>query len=158
MVFAGTYANSVFLSPDMGLSWHQISDGMGSHTVNAMHTSSGYVFAGTDGYGTYRRLISELIGIQTIGNSVPKSFSLYQNYPNPFNPSTKINFGIPKSAAVKLLIYDMLGREAAILVNEELKAGNYSVEWNALSFASGVYFYRIESIDFTQTKKMVLIK
>ncbi|HMS64684.1 MAG TPA: SBBP repeat-containing protein [Ignavibacteria bacterium] len=85
-------------------------------------------------------------------------YSLNENFPNPFNPSTKISFSIPATSNVKLGIYDVSGREVAILVNNVLKNGNYQYEWNAAQFASGTYFYRIQADGFNQTKKMLLIK
>lgn len=94
-------------------------------------------------------------GIQQL----PLTYRLSQNYPNPFNPTTKINYELPKNSQVNLVIYDILGREVKRLVNNEFKqAGRYVVEFNALNYASGVYFYRIEAGDFVQAKKMVLIK
>jgi hypothetical protein len=96
--------------------------------------------------------------VNTNTNEVPTVFKLYQNYPNPFNPSTKIRFELPKSTFVKLTIFDMLGRSVAKLVNEQLKPGSYSVDWNALQNPSGVYFYKIETEEFTETKRMLLIK
>ena len=95
------------------------------------------------------------------GESVPKEFSLYQNYPNPFNPVTKISFDLPKDAKIKLIVYDILGREVTRLLNSEFKqAGKHIIEFDAMKYnlASGVYFYRIESGDFNAVKKMVLIK
>lgn len=86
------------------------------------------------------------------------SFTLLQNYPNPFNPTTKIKFDIPKSGIVKLVIYDILGREVSRLVNTKLTAGRYEMEWNAGGYASGMYFYRLETDGFVQTKKMMLVK
>jgi hypothetical protein len=89
------------------------------------------------------------------------SYILSQNYPNPFNPVTKINYELPKDGKVKLVIYDILGREIKTLVNEFKQTGRYTVEFNGTQFASGVYFYRIQVEDgksFTQVKKMVLIK
>ncbi len=88
---------------------------------------------------------------------------MQQNYPNPFNPSTKIKFDIPsvgngRDRSVQLKIYDVLGKEAATLVNEHLKPGVYEADWNAENFPSGVYFYKLESGSFTETKKMLLIK
>jgi len=91
-------------------------------------------------------------------SGLPEVFSLEQNYPNPFNPSTKIKFALMKDAFTKISVYDELGREAAVLVNEELKAGSYETNWNAENFPSGVYFYKIESGDYTASKKMILIK
>ncbi len=86
------------------------------------------------------------------------SFHLSQNYPNPFNPSTKIKFDIPKGSLVKLKIYDMLGREVAELVNDKLNPGTYEYEWNGVNLPSGVYFYKLESENFIETKRMVLVK
>jgi len=99
-----------------------------------------------------------LVGISNNNNELPNEYKLTQNYPNPFNPVTNINFAIPKAGYVELKVYDILGREAATIVNEFRQAGNYTVDFNASSFASGVYFYTIKSGEFTDTKKMVLIK
>lgn len=98
------------------------------------------------------------IGIHQISIEVPRGFSLTQNYPNPFNPATNIEFAIPKSSFVKLAIYDILGREVEKLVNEDLNAGTFNVDFNASNLTSGVYFYRIITGDFTETKKMILTK
>jgi hypothetical protein len=95
-------------------------------------------------------------GIQTI--EVPNYYALEQNYPNPFNPSTVISFAIPKADNVKLIIYDMLGREVAAPVSEFRQAGIYKVPFDASSLSSGVYFYRLETGSFTETKKMLLMK
>jgi hypothetical protein len=92
-------------------------------------------------------------------NLIPTEFRLSQNYPNPFNPVTKIQYDLPKDVKVKLIIYDILGREVIRLVNNEFKqAGRYTVEFNGNNYASGVYFYRIEADKFVQSKKMVLVK
>jgi hypothetical protein len=99
-----------------------------------------------------------ITGINNTNGEIPKNYSLSQNYPNPFNPVTNINFSIPKSGFVSLKIYDMIGREAAVLVNGELTAGNYTFGWNAENTASGIYFYTLSSGGFTETKKMMLIK
>ncbi|NOS86408.1 MAG: T9SS type A sorting domain-containing protein [Ignavibacteria bacterium] len=89
---------------------------------------------------------------------VPKNFELTQNYPNPFNPSTTIEYSIPKDAIVALKIYDVLGKEVATLVNDQKAAGTYILNWNASNFSSGLYFYRITAGEFTETKKMFLVK
>jgi hypothetical protein len=101
---------------------------------------------------------TSLIGIQNISSEVPKNFELKQNYPNPFNPVTKIQFALVKSGFVKLSVYNMLGQEVVVLVNEDLKAGKYEVTFNALRLTSGVYFYRISADGYSQTRKMVLLK
>jgi hypothetical protein len=85
-------------------------------------------------------------------------YSLSQNYPNPFNPTTTINFSIPKSGLVRIKIYDVLGREIRTLVNGEKPAGNYSVQFTGSNLSSGVYFYRMQSGNYVQTKKLVLLK
>jgi hypothetical protein len=96
---------------------------------------------------------------------IPDEFKLYQNYPNPFNPSTTIKYSVPQGSHIKILLYDILGKIVATLVNEEKNAGNYKVKLNASSLTSGVYFYRIEvtpntgqSGNFVQVKKMMLLK
>ncbi len=99
-----------------------------------------------------------LTGIQPISNEVPSQFSLSQNYPNPFNPSTNIRFKIKDSRLTTLRVYDVLGREITMLVNKELNPGIYEVEWNASNYPSGVYCYRISSGDFSETRKMILVK
>jgi hypothetical protein len=96
-------------------------------------------------------------GISQNGTA-PKEFKLHQNYPNPFNPKTIIGFQLPINNYVTLKIYDVLGREVATLVNETLKPGTYETEFDGSNYPSGVYYYRITAGDFTETKKMVLIK
>ncbi len=101
---------------------------------------------------------SQLIGIQPNSNKIPESYKLYQNYPNPFNATTKIDFAIPKDGFVTLRVYDILGREVSDLVNEFKMAGYYNVQIDASNLASGLYFYRINSKDFNEVKKMILVK
>jgi len=89
---------------------------------------------------------------------VPEKYSLGQNYPNPFNPETKIDFTIPKNSFVSIKIYDITGKEISTLVNTDMKKGSYTVDFNASNISTGVYFYKITSGSFTDTKKMILIK
>lgn len=96
--------------------------------------------------------------VETEPASLPKTFSLQQNYPNPFNPSTKLTFQVSKAGFVSIRIYDLLGREAAILVDEVKQAGTYSATWDALNFNTGVYFCRMQSESFSATIKMILTK
>ncbi|MDQ3021400.1 MAG: T9SS type A sorting domain-containing protein [Bacteroidota bacterium] len=98
-----------------------------------------------------------LVGVSN-NVSVVEGFRLSQNYPNPFNPTTKIDYSIPKSGVVTIKIYDVIGKEVATLVNEFKNAGNYDIRFNGANFSSGVYFYRIESGNFVDTKKMFLLK
>ena len=109
------------------------------------------------------RYSQPLFGIKKTSGMVPQNFKLYQNYPNPFNPITKIKFDIPSNVKqeksnVKLIVFDVLGREIEVLVNEELKPDIYEIEWNAKNYPSGLYLYKLTVGNYTETKKMVLIK
>jgi hypothetical protein len=108
------------------------------------------------------RFNTQVIGITQIGSNIPDKFMLYDNFPNPFNPVTKIKFDIPAvvtaGSMVKLIVYDITGRETALLVNESLSPGRYETSWNASDYSSGVYIYRLEAGEFVSIKKMVLIK
>jgi uncharacterized protein (UPF0218 family) len=88
----------------------------------------------------------------------PVEFALEQNYPNPFNPATTINYSIPEAGNVEMRVYDILGNEVATLVNETRVPGNYSVVFDASSFASGIYIYTLRTNTFVETKKMMLMK
>jgi len=91
-------------------------------------------------------------------DNIPVKFSMDQNYPNPFNPATKIKFSIAKGSYTTLKISDILGREIDILLSEYLKAGEYTLDWNGNNIPSGVYFYSLQTDDFSQTKKLLLLK
>jgi len=99
-----------------------------------------------------------LVGFEQVSEITPVRFELSQNYPNPFNPVTEISFDIPKSTLVSLTVYDALGREVETLLNEVVNAGTYKYNWDASSYPSGVYLYRLTAGDFSITKKMTLIK
>ncbi len=102
--------------------------------------------------------VANVIGITPIHGEVPQSFKLHQNYPNPFNPVTDIKFDVPASSFVKLTVYSILGNEVEVLVNEQMNAGSYNVDWDASNYPSGVYIYKMVSGNFIETKKMILIK
>ncbi len=89
---------------------------------------------------------------------VANHFELEQNFPNPFNPSTRINYSVPTSSFINLKVYDILGNEVAVLVNEEKPAGNYEINFDASRLTGGVYFYQLTSNSFVDTKKMILLK
>jgi hypothetical protein len=97
-------------------------------------------------------------GIQNLNTGVPKTFGLHQNYPNPFNPVTKIKFDLPKQSQVTIKVYDLIGNEVALIHNGVLNAGYYEADFNASSYASGVYFYKLETPDYTNVKRMILVK
>lgn len=119
-----------------------------------------------DNQNITRKIFWEDENVSSGNNNIPLVFNLYQNFPNPFNPATVIKYDLPKDVKVTVKIYDLLGREVAILLNNEFKnAGRYELNWNAGNYASGVYIYRIEvrqagsaTVDYVSTKKMVLIK
>jgi len=92
------------------------------------------------------------------GTTTPIEYSLSQNYPNPFNPVTRIDYQLPKSGNVRLGVYNTLGQEVSVLINEVQTEGNHAIEWNASSFPSGVYIYKLESGSFVSNRKMILIK
>jgi hypothetical protein len=97
-------------------------------------------------------------GVNQNNTELPSKYFLGQNYPNPFNPVTNISFSIPQTGLVKLVVFDVMGREVATVVNKNMTAGNYTADFNASSLASGIYFYKISVGDFTDTKKMMLVK
>ncbi|MCX8056623.1 MAG: T9SS type A sorting domain-containing protein, partial [Ignavibacteria bacterium] len=90
--------------------------------------------------------------------STPNSYALFQNYPNPFNPSTTIRFILPEKSKVSLEVYNLIGQKVATLINSELNAGEYNVEFNGSNLSSGIYLYKLQAGNFTSTKKMLLIK
>jgi uncharacterized delta-60 repeat protein len=101
---------------------------------------------------------SQLVGIQNISSNIPDRYELQQNYPNPFNPETKIRFSIPKENFVRIKVYDILGREVSSLVNKQMTPGTYEVSFDAASLSSGIYLYRIETAEFSDVKKMMVVK
>ncbi len=129
--------------------------------ININSDGSLIVTADYDDAGTRKIMLikyGSTIGIEPVSGTLPEKFELSQNYPNPFNPSTNINFSIPVSGKVKLSVFDVSGREVAVLVNKDLAAGTYKADFNASMLSSGVYFYRINAGDFTDVKKMMLVK
>ncbi len=121
--------------------------------VNALTVSGTNLFAGTGGVGVWRRPLSEFIVSVEENISIPTNYSLEQNYPNPFNPSTVINYRLPVSSFITLKVFDMLGREAATLVDEYQQADQYVETLHATSLPSGVYFYTLKAGNYVQTKK-----
>ena len=119
-------------------------------------------FVAKSGFGNNLYIDDVTSGTATgVGNPIslsPDTYNLSQNYPNPFNPSTKISFNIPENGLVSLKVYDMTGKEVADLVNSNMSKGSYSVDFNASKLSSGIYFYTIKAGNFSDTKKMMLVK
>jgi photosystem II stability/assembly factor-like uncharacterized protein len=149
----------MFKTTNSGINWYQ------QYVPVVLNYNSVFPLSATDVWavGDYETIIytsdgGTLVGSVTNGVNLPGEFSLSQNYPNPFNPETNIKYLITKSGFVSIKIFDILGEEIAVIVNEQKVPGTYEVNWNAKEYPSGIYFYRIESGDFAETKKMVLIK
>jgi hypothetical protein len=159
-IFAGTDGGGIFLSTDDGTSWTAVNSGLlPNTTINALAVSGTNLFAGTSYKGVWSRPLSDMItSVKRLSTDLPTNFSLSQNYPNPFNPVTRISFNLPTRSFVLLKIFDVIGREVASIVSEELPAGTYSRQWNAAKMSSGIYFYRLQAGSFTQTKRLVLLK
>ncbi len=157
-LFAGTYGG-VFLSGNNGTNWLNKNQGF-SYTPSIVDllVANNYIFAGIQSNIIWRRLLSEIIGIKNISTVIPAKYSLSQNYPNPFNPTTKIKFDVVRLGDVKIVVYDVMGREVQTLVNESLQPGTYQATFNGSELSSGVYFYRLTSDNFTDTKRMLLVK
>lgn len=132
-------------------------EGIGS--IYNIFNHRGYYLAGyisTDGYA-----MGKLNVVPTSideNDEIPSSVTLHQNYPNPFNPSTVIGYQLPEAGMVRLAVYDILGRHIVTLVEETQPPGTHQVRWDASRMASGIYIYRIQAGNFTETRKMVLIK
>ena len=103
-------------------------------------------------------LDKEIVGVKDAEEILPGAYKLYRNYPNPFNPTTTIKYDIAKHSQVKLIVYDILGRQVSVLVNKEQKAGKYTIQYNANRLSSGIYFYRLQAGNYTKVYKMIVLK
>lgn len=155
-IFVGS-VDGILVSTNGGQFWVEYNEGLQFRNTTAIAYNSTKIFAAIDNF-VWKRPLGELIGIAPVSTNIPDGFMLYQNYPNPFNPTTNIKFQVQKSNGVKLVIFDALGKEIAILVNEHLQAGPYEVTWDASEFPSGIYFYQLQTINYKAVKKMVLLK
>lgn len=125
-------------------------------SVRFINSLTGYA-GGSDGR-VIKTTTGGLTGVTNLGSEVPSGFYMNQNYPNPFNPKTSINFGVPQASSAKLTVYDAMGREVKVILNQNLSAGNYEVQWDASAFTSGIYYYTIEAGEYIKTMKMALVK
>lgn len=160
-LFVATENGGVFRSSDNGTSWNEINTGLPANTNGrALIISSGFLYLGTSEGVVWKRALSDfgITSVNQINDEIPSGFELKQNYPNPFNPSTSIQFSVQSSRYVSLKVYDVVGREIATLVNNELPAGSYKYDFDGSKLSSGIYFYRLISGSFSEIKKMALIK
>ncbi|MBK7255943.1 MAG: SBBP repeat-containing protein [Ignavibacteria bacterium] len=120
--------------------------------------TSGYSYVTSSGFDFITIKYSQTVGVNQISGNLPEKFLLEQNYPNPFNPNTNIRYTIEEAGYTSLTVYNSVGIELSTLISENLQAGSYSAEFNAENYPSGVYYYKLTSGDFTQVKKMILLK
>jgi uncharacterized delta-60 repeat protein len=153
--------------PSGTLQWAARYNGSGNavdvgYSIALTNTGTLYVTGTTAGTGSGNDYCtikySQLTGIQNVNGSIPSKYELGQNYPNPFNPVTNIYISIPKSGFVNMAVYDITGKEVSGLVNEQLSAGSYKIDFDASALTSGTYFYKLTVHGFTETKKMMLVK
>ncbi len=151
-VVAGT-GSGVFLSTNNGSNWTNVSSGLTGVSIKSLAVSPGgsspsgkNLLAGTYGHGVWMRPLSEMVtSVGMRPAESPRKFCLAQNYPNPFNPGTTIRYELPTLSEVRLSVYDVLGREVSVLVNERRNAGSHEVRFDASQLSSGVYFYRMQA-------------
>jgi photosystem II stability/assembly factor-like uncharacterized protein len=151
--------NGVYYSSDYGNNWYAINEGLPTKKIWSIDIFNDTLYVGTENEGVWYRPISGIIN--NIGDDIiylQDHFAVNQNYPNPFNPATKIKYEIPELSFVTLKVYDVLGNEIIILINEDKSVGSYTVEFDATSLPSGIYFYRLQAGDYIETNKMVLMK
>jgi hypothetical protein len=162
-VIAGTNGNGIYRFPDTTGNWGVLGY---PNNMDKFVTALGIIrpihyFAATVGTGVFEMYdilpTPPIVSVKQ-EKSFPALFALYQNYPNPFNPSTVITFSLPCSGLTTIRIFNVLGQEIATLVNGTLPAGKHSVSWFAQNYPSGVYFYRLRSASFIETKKLVLMR
>jgi len=160
-IFVGTI-DGVFLSSDNGSNWTFENKGLPSWNVGTLAVSDSIIFAGTNGDGVWRRPLSDITtGVQLFPDKPSSAFMLSKNYPNPFNYSTLIKYSLPEKGNVSLTVYNSFGQRVATLVSKTQQAGTYKIRWNAVNFSNGIYFYSLTvngTKNFTQTKKMILLK
>jgi len=159
LLYAGSPGNGVFFSSSVVPGWTEANSGLTNTNVKSLEVLGTNLFAGTYGGGVWRRPLSEMTtAIGPPAGGLPHRFLLQQNYPNPFNPVTTIRFELPGTSQVILGVYDILGREIAVLVNERMDAGVHEVRFDGSTLASGMYFYTLQAGGFTQTKRLLIVR
>lgn len=153
------FKGQIYKTSNGGNNWDTLQKIITSGSISSIYFKSENTGWAVGGYGTILKTTTGgNVFVEQISSILPDKFSLHQNYPNPFNPSTTISFQIPKGDFVSLKVYDINGREVSELVNENLQAGEYKINFNGSNLPSGVYYYKLTSENFAETKKMILIK
>ncbi|NWG29208.1 MAG: T9SS type A sorting domain-containing protein [Ignavibacteriaceae bacterium] len=149
--------NKIYLSNNYGNSWDSLAQPTkwGIYITDMVKDKANKYFFGTSGDGLYE--IEIITGVEEQWAQI-FHFNLFQNFPNPFNHKTKIQYMVSGRQFISLKIYDLLGREVAILIDEEIQSGNYEIEFDASNLTSGIYFYQMKTGELMQTKKMILLK
>ncbi len=149
----------ILFSTNSGLTWVDSTGSFpGPNMIDLIFSKyDNNLYVATSSSGIYKKLFTTT-GLKKEKNILPAEYKLFQNYPNPFNPKTNIKFKVSSIRQIKLSVYNILGKEIAILVNEKLQPGEYEATFDASNFNSGVYFYKLVSGDFSETKKMLMIK
>jgi len=150
----------VMYTTDMGGNWFVLGEGFPTNVPChdlTLHNPTRTLVVWTHGRSAFRTSLPPTVDVAPDA-PIPSEFSLEQNHPNPFNPSTTIQFRVPSQEFVELKVYDVLGREVATLVNEELQPGSYETTFNGNDLASGVYYYRLSTTSFVQTRKLLLLR
>jgi photosystem II stability/assembly factor-like uncharacterized protein len=156
-IFAGT-SNGVFVTIEDGDNWSPRNSGLIDVSIlSLLCDSSDYLYVATMSTGVYRSTLPTT-SMEEDGIALIRTYKLNQNYPNPFNPATTITYQIPQTGFVSLKVYDILGREVATLVNEEKLAGSYEVQFEGSGLTSGIYFYQLKAGEYSETKKMSLLR
>ncbi|MCU7495074.1 MAG: choice-of-anchor A family protein [Ignavibacteria bacterium] len=156
-VYLSSWAGGVYTAPSNGEIWNALGmAGQGVSSV-AVNPSTGSLLVGTSSGAVYKTDFS-VTSVEGAKKEVPARFDLEQNYPNPFNPSTTIKFSIPKAGNYSLKVYDVLGKEVAVLINGGLAEGKYTLSFNAEKLSTGIYIYHLQGDGLSMTKKMVLMK
>jgi photosystem II stability/assembly factor-like uncharacterized protein len=140
-----------------GNTWAEFTQGLGQLFIyDFAFDNNSFLLAATQS-GLFKTINSTL-GIKVQNSGTPAEYALGQNFPNPFNPETIIRFSIPKDEFTRLSVYNSLGEEIDVLINSNLNSGNYEINWDASGYASGIYFYKLETDDYSSVKKMILLK
>ena len=157
-LFAGT-SKGVLRSSDLGAIWAPINDGLPVNMfVNWLSSDGQYLYAGMNSHSVWRRPLAEITAVTETPGTLPEHFAIQQNYPNPFNPTTSIRYQVAEPRHVTVTVYDLLGRNVATLVDRDQQSGSYQITWDASSTPSGVYYYRIDAGNFSDVRKMLLMK